>query len=220
MSSWEQNMESEGLAKQANFNRIRGEEPGKSSDAGWRCVWATVLEGRVSIGRDGRGTKVGLLLAHLDTDRSCLLWKKTPSNSHIQRLPLLLFQLCWRGVEVMPAWGCVAEVSRTLLGSRRTWGVSLIFMVWGLLPPASNCQEQSRRKGIQIKTIPSFQPIFQTPSWRLPFCRHVCFYSLLSRKEDSKQSWISSDTEWNDVLTLLMQDALHSSFFQSIFAAN
>lgn len=42
-------MESEGLATQVSFNRLRGEEPGKSSDAGWRCVWATVLEGRAGV---------------------------------------------------------------------------------------------------------------------------------------------------------------------------
>ena len=42
-------MESEGLAKHVSFNRLRGEESGKSSDTGWRCVWATVLEGRAGV---------------------------------------------------------------------------------------------------------------------------------------------------------------------------
>ena len=99
-------MESEGLAKQVSFNRLRGKESGKSSDAGWRCVWATVLEGSAGVYWERWTRDKGRFIVSTFRYRQVLpLLKEDCSNSHIQLLPLLLFQLCWRGVEMMPAWG-------------------------------------------------------------------------------------------------------------------
>ena len=59
----------------------------------------------MSIGRDGRGTKVGFIVSTFRYRKVLPLLKEDPSNGHLQLLPLLLFLLCWKGEERVQAWG-------------------------------------------------------------------------------------------------------------------